>query len=93
MPSISPLIADAITAKPASLSFEQAAALPLVSLTAWQALHEFGRLSPGQSVFIQAGAGGVGSVAIPMAKHLGAKVYTTPPAPLTLTMLRVSVPM
>ena len=66
-----------ITEKPASISFEQAAALPLVSLTAWQALSEFGELKAGQSVFIQAGAGGVGSVAIPMAKHLGAKVYTT----------------
>ena len=48
-----------------------------MSLTAWQALSEFGQLQAGQSVFIQAGAGGVGSVAIPMAKHLGAKVYTT----------------
>ena len=48
-----------------------------MSLTAWQALSEFGELKAGQSVFIQAGAGGVGSVAIPMAKHLGAKVYTT----------------
>lgn len=72
-----PIDANAITAKPASISFEEAAALPLVSLTAWQALHEFGKLKPGQTVFIQAGAGGVGSVGIPMAKHLGAKVYTT----------------
>ena len=72
-----PIDAASITHKPASISFEQAAALPLVSLTAWQALSEFGQLQAGQSVFIQAGAGGVGSVAIPMAKHLGAKVYTT----------------
>ena len=72
-----PIDAASITHKPASISFEQAAALPLVSLTAWQALSEFGQLQTGQSVFIQAGAGGVGSVAIPMAKHLGAKVYTT----------------
>lgn len=69
--------ATAITAKPAALSFVEAASLPLVSLTAWQALSEFGNLGPDQSVLIQAGAGGVGSVAIPMAKHLGAKVYTT----------------
>ena len=69
--------AAAITQKPESIDFEQAAALPLVSLTAWQALSEFGQLQAAQSVFIQAGAGGVGSVAIPMAKHLGAKVYTT----------------
>ncbi|MBL6908585.1 MAG: NADP-dependent oxidoreductase [Luminiphilus sp.] len=72
-----PIDTASITEKPASISFEQAAALPLVSLTAWQALSEFGQLKAGQSVFIQAGAGGVGSVAIPMAKHLGAKVYTT----------------
>ncbi len=72
-----PIDAAAITQKPGSISFEQAAALPLVSLTAWQALIEFGQLQSGQSVFIQAGAGGVGSVAIPMAKHIGARVYTT----------------
>ena len=72
-----PIDTASITEKPASISFEQAAALPLVSLTAGQALSEFGELKAGQSVFIQAGAGGVGSVAIPMAKHLGAKVYTT----------------
>ena len=72
-----PIDTASITEKPASISFEQAAALHLVSLTAWQALSEFGELKAGQSVFIQAGAGGVGSVAIPMAKHLGAKVYTT----------------
>ncbi len=72
-----PIDATSITRKPESINFEQAAALPLVSLTAWQALSEFGQLQAGQSVFIQAGAGGVGSVAIPMAKHLGAKVYTT----------------
>jgi len=69
--------ADCMTAKPDSLDFVQAASLPLVSLTAWQALAELGALGRGQSVLIQAGAGGVGSVAIPMAKHLGARVYTT----------------
>jgi NADPH2:quinone reductase len=69
--------AGCIAGKPGGFSFEQAAALPLVSLTAWQALQEYGELGPGQTVLIQAGAGGVGSVAIPMAKHLGAKVYTT----------------
>jgi NADPH2:quinone reductase len=72
-----PIDANSITAKPASISFCDAAALPLVSLTAWQSLSEFANLSSGQSVFIQAGAGGLGSVAIPIAKHLGAKVYTT----------------
>ncbi|MEM1114592.1 MAG: NADP-dependent oxidoreductase [Pseudomonadota bacterium] len=72
-----PVRASALAHKPQSLSFEQAAALPLVSLTAWQTLAEFGKLQAGQSVLIHAGAGGVGSVAIQLAKHLGAKVYTT----------------
>ena len=72
-----PVDASAIAAKPASMSFIEAAALPLVSLTAWQALAEFANLQPGQTVLIQAGAGGLGSVAIPMAKRLGAIVYTT----------------
>ncbi|MDP2325607.1 MAG: NADP-dependent oxidoreductase [Gammaproteobacteria bacterium] len=69
--------AESLAAKPAPLSWHHAAALPLVSLTAWQALHEYANVLPGQSVLIQAGAGGVGSVAIPMAKHLGARVYAT----------------
>lgn len=72
-----PVDASAIAAKPARLSFAEAAALPLVSLTAWQALAEFANLQPGQTVLIQAGAGGLGSVAIPMAKQLGGIVYTT----------------
>ncbi|MGI9292821.1 MAG: NADP-dependent oxidoreductase [Pseudomonadales bacterium] len=72
-----PVDASSIAAKPASMSFYEAAALPLVSLTAWQSLVEFGNLQAGQTVLIQAGAGGLGSVAIPMAKHLGATVYTT----------------
>jgi len=72
-----PVNASSIAAKPSNLSFDQAGALPLVSLTAWQALYEFGKLQPGQTVLIQAGAGGLGSVAIPIAKHLGATVYTT----------------
>lgn len=72
-----PINASAIARKPPSLSFVSAAALPLVSLTAWQSLSEFGDLQPGQTVLIQAGAGGVGSVAIPIAKHLGATVYST----------------
>lgn len=72
-----PVDASALASKPTNLSFAEAAALPLVSLTAWQSLAEFGELKPGQTAFIQAGAGGLGSVAIPMAKHLGATVYTT----------------
>ncbi len=63
--------------KPANLDFEQAASLPMVSLTAWQALTERAGLQPGQKVFIPAGSGGIGSFAIQLAKHLGAKVGTT----------------
>ncbi|MBL6695123.1 MAG: NADP-dependent oxidoreductase [Luminiphilus sp.] len=72
-----PVDATAIAKKPPGLSFSDGAALPLVSLTAWQSLAEYGELREGHSVFIQAGAGGIGSVAIPMAKHLGCRVYTT----------------
>lgn len=72
-----PVSIDSIARLPGNMSFRQGAALPLVSLTAWQALHEFSGLRSGQSVLIQAGAGGVGSVAIAMAKHLGATIYTT----------------
>ncbi len=72
-----PVNIDSITKIPSNLSFTEAAALPLVSLTAWQALVEFSGLTKGQSVLIQAGAGGVGSVAISIAKYLGAKIYTT----------------
>lgn len=63
--------------KPANLTMEEAASLPLVALTAWQALVEVGQVKPGQKVFIQAGSGGVGTVAIQLAKHLGATVATT----------------
>jgi NADPH:quinone reductase-like Zn-dependent oxidoreductase len=63
--------------KPASISMEEAGSLPLVALTAWQALVERGNLQPGQKVLIHAGAGGVGSIAIQLAKHLGATTATT----------------
>lgn len=72
-----PIKASSIAAKPTELSFKEAAALPLVTLTAWQSLSEFAEIRPGQTVLIHAGAGGVGSVAIPIAKYLGATVYTT----------------
>ena len=62
---------------PASLSFEDAASLPLVALTAWQALVEKGQVTAGQKVLIHAGSGGVGTIAIQLAKHLGATVATT----------------
>ncbi|MET0334041.1 MAG: NADP-dependent oxidoreductase [Rhizobacter sp.] len=63
--------------KPRGLSMEEAASIPLVGLTAWQALVETANLKKGQKVFIQAGSGGVGSFAIQLAKHLGAIVATT----------------
>ena len=71
-------IAEAdLALKPATITIEEAASLPLVALTAWQALVEKGNVRPGQRVLIHAGAGGVGSVAIQLAKHLGATVATT----------------
>ncbi len=63
--------------KPRNLTMEEAASLPLVGLTAWQALAEVAKVKPGQKVFIQAGSGGVGTFAIQLAKHLGATVATT----------------
>jgi NADPH:quinone reductase-like Zn-dependent oxidoreductase len=66
-----------VAIKPAELSMEEAASIPLVGLTAWQALVEMADLKPGQKVFIQAGTGGVGTFAIQLAKHLGATVATT----------------
>lgn len=66
-----------VSKKPQSLSHDEAASLPLVALTAYQSLAEVGLLQPGQTVLIHAGAGGVGTVAIQLAKHLGARVVTT----------------
>lgn len=63
--------------KPQGLTMEEASSVPLVGLTAWQALVEVAQLKQGQKVFIQAGSGGVGTFAIQLAKHLGATVATT----------------
>ena len=68
---------NAAALKPANLDFVQAASIPMVGLTAWQALKERADLHPGHKVFIPAGAGGIGTFAIQLAKHLGAKVATT----------------
>ncbi|AZZ42150.1 NADPH:quinone oxidoreductase [Acidipropionibacterium jensenii] len=62
---------------PRSVSIVEAGSLPLVALTAWQALTEMGGVQSGQKVLIHAGAGGVGTIAIQLAKHLGAEVATT----------------
>lgn len=66
-----------VALKPNNLSMEEAASIPLVGLTAWQALIEKANLKKGQKVFIQAGSGGVGTIAIQLAKNLGATVATT----------------
>lgn len=63
--------------KPANLDFVQAASIPMVGLTSWQALTERAPIQPGQKVFIPAGSGGIGTFAIQLAKHLGAQVGTT----------------
>ena len=69
--------ASSLALKPKNLSMVEAAALPLVALTAWQTLVEAARLKPGQKVLIQAGSGGVGTIAIQLARYLGASVATT----------------
>ncbi|AZF19079.1 NADP-dependent oxidoreductase [Pseudomonas sp. R3-52-08] len=68
---------DALALKPSNLDMAQAASIPLAALTAWQALVETGQLKKGQKVLIHAGSGGVGTLAIQLAKHLGAFVATT----------------
>lgn len=68
---------SAAALKPANLDFVQAASIPMVGLTSWQALKERAKLKPGQKVFIPAGSGGIGTFAIQLAKHLGATVGTT----------------
>jgi NADPH:quinone reductase-like Zn-dependent oxidoreductase len=68
---------DDLALKPERLTMEEAASIPLVGLTAWQALIERGDLEKGQKVLIHAGSGGVGTFAIQLAKHVGATVATT----------------
>jgi len=72
-----PVDEASLALKPKGLTMEEAASIPLVGLTAWQALVEKAKLQRGQKVFIQAGSGGVGTFAIQLAKHLGATVATT----------------
>jgi alcohol dehydrogenase len=68
---------DEAALKPKNISFEEAAGIPLVGLTSWQALFDLGNLQKGQKVLIHAGSGGVGSIAIQLAKTVGAEVATT----------------
>lgn len=69
--------ADNIARKPITLSHEEAAGLPTVGVSAWQALLDIIGLSKGQKILIHGGAGGIGSIAIPLAKYIGAYVATT----------------
>lgn len=71
------LPAEIVSKKPASLSFEQAASIPLAALTAYQSLFDAGGLQSGQTVLIHAAAGGVGGFAVQLAKHRGATVIGT----------------
>ena len=66
-----------VAMKPKNLTMEEAASMPLVALTAWQALVDRAKLKKGQKVLIHAGSGGVGTIAIQLAKHIGATVATT----------------
>jgi NADPH:quinone reductase-like Zn-dependent oxidoreductase len=68
---------SAAALKPSNLDFVQAASIPMVGLTTWQAFKERAPVKPGQKVFVPAGSGGIGTFAIQFAKHLGAKVGTT----------------
>ncbi|MDQ0792821.1 NADP-dependent oxidoreductase [Streptomyces sp. B1I3] len=68
---------DDVAAKPSALTMAEAASLPLVALTSWQALVERAHVQPGQKVLVHAGSGGVGTIAIQLAKQLGAHVATT----------------
>ncbi|RSZ37246.1 MULTISPECIES: NADP-dependent oxidoreductase [unclassified Variovorax] len=72
-----PVKEASLALKPRNLTMAEAASIPLVGLTAWQALVEKADLKKGQKVFIQAGSGGVGTFAIQLARHLGATVATT----------------
>ena len=73
------MIADArlLAHKPKNISMEEAAAIPLVAITAWEALFEKGKLTEDQDILIHGATGGVGHIAIQLAKWAGAKVYTT----------------
>lgn len=66
-----------VALKPSSLTMEESAAVPLVALTAWQALVDIAQVKAGQKVLVHAGAGGLGSTVVQLAKHLGAYVATT----------------
>ena len=77
-----------VARKPASVDHATAASLPLVGLTAWQALHDRARIGAGQTVLIHAGAGGVGHVAVQLARLAGCRVVTTASRPESIAFCR-----
>lgn len=80
--------ARAVAIKPSSIDHRTAAAFPLVTLTAWEALHEKAKLHTGETVLIQAGAGGVGHIAVQLAKNHGCRVITTASQPDSIELCR-----
>jgi len=82
------LDARATARKPSSVDHATAAALPLVGLTAWESLHDRARIRPGQTILIHAGAGGVGHVAIQLARLHGCNVITTAGRPESIAFCR-----
>jgi len=85
------LDARAAAHKPSSVDHATAAALPLVSLTAWEGLHERARIRPGQTVLIHAGAGGVGHVAVQLARLHGCRVIATAGRPESIAFCRATL--
>ncbi|MGI8570119.1 MAG: NADP-dependent oxidoreductase [Methylocella sp.] len=77
------IAASDLASKPRTLDFNQAAAIPLSALTAWQGLFDYGMLAPGQKVLIHGAAGGVGSFAVQLANWRGAHVIGTASAPIS----------
>ncbi len=73
---------------PEGISFEEAATLPVVFMTAWHALKNVARMQPGESILIQAGAGGVGMAAIQIAQHLGVEIFATAGSPTKRALLK-----
>jgi len=80
-------VAEEVALKPESLTWQEAAGVPLAALTAWQALYEIAKLQEGERVLIHAGSGAVGQFAIQLAKLRGAYVYTTTSAKNTNLVL------
>ncbi|MGP7816267.1 zinc-dependent alcohol dehydrogenase family protein [Niallia sp. 01092] len=84
------MLADAalLAHKPKNISMEEAAAIPLVAITAWEAIFEKGKLAAGQDILIHGATGGVGHIAIQLAKWAGAKVYTTASSPKKMELAK-----